>query len=69
MFRGHEPAAAGFIMGHEFTGTVVALGKNVQTVKIGDKVVAPFTTSWYDIVYPASTRIVEDAFSGLIFEV
>ncbi|KAI1167844.1 GroES-like protein [Nemania serpens] len=51
MFRGHEPAAAGFIMGHEFTGTVVSLGKNVQTVKIGDKVVAPFTTSCMNCFY------------------
>lgn len=49
MFRGHEPAGAGFIMGHEFTGTVVAAGQHVRTVKVGDKVVAPFTVSWYDI--------------------
>ncbi|TRX94441.1 hypothetical protein FHL15_004596 [Xylaria flabelliformis] len=45
MFRGHEPAPAGVIMGHEFTGTVVAAGENVETVKIGDRVVAPFTVS------------------------
>ncbi|KAI0971747.1 GroES-like protein [Xylaria arbuscula] len=45
MFRGHEPAEAGFVMGHEFTGTVVAAGKRVQTVEIGDKIVAPFTVS------------------------
>lgn len=56
MFRGHEPARAGFIMGHEFTGTVVAAGKNVETVKIGDKVVSPFTVSWYDIVHPTHVR-------------
>lgn len=48
MFRGHEPTGAGFIMGHEFTGTVVAAGRAVRTVQIGDKVVAPFTVSWYD---------------------
>lgn len=47
MFRGNEPTGSGFIMGHEFTGTVVAIGGAVRTVKIGDKVVAPFTVSWY----------------------
>ncbi|KAI1755356.1 GroES-like protein [Xylaria castorea] len=51
MFRGHEPAPAGFIMGHEFTGTVVAAGKSVKTVKIGDKVVAPFTVSCMKCFY------------------
>ncbi|KAI3336778.1 GroES-like protein [Xylariaceae sp. AK1471] len=51
MFRGHEPAGTGFIMGHEFTGTVIAAGKDVQTVKIGDKVVAPFTVSCMNCFY------------------
>ncbi|KAI0857985.1 GroES-like protein [Xylaria cubensis] len=51
MFRGHEPAPAGFIMGHEFTGSVVAAGKNVETVKIGDRVVAPFTVSCMKCFY------------------
>ncbi|KAI8634810.1 GroES-like protein [Xylariaceae sp. FL1651] len=51
MFRGHEPAEGGFIMGHEFTGTVVAAGKDVQTVKVGDKIVAPFTVSCMDCFY------------------
>ncbi|KAF9775959.1 hypothetical protein IL306_005905 [Fusarium sp. DS 682] len=32
-------------MGHEFTGTVVALGSDVKSVEIGDKVVSPFTAS------------------------
>lgn len=36
----------GFIMGHEFTGVVTAVGSEVKTVKVGDKVVAPFTVSW-----------------------
>lgn len=34
-------------MGHEFTGTVVAVGSAVKSVAIGDKVVTPFTASWY----------------------
>lgn len=33
-------------MGHEFTGVVVEAGSDVKTVKEGDKVVAPFTTTW-----------------------
>jgi NADPH:quinone reductase-like Zn-dependent oxidoreductase len=33
-------------MGHEFTGVVVELGSDVKTVKEGDKIVSPFTTTW-----------------------
>ncbi|CAI4219819.1 unnamed protein product [Parascedosporium putredinis] len=44
-FRGHEKRPPGFIMGHEFTGTVTEVGSAVTTVKLGDKVVAPFTVS------------------------
>jgi threonine dehydrogenase-like Zn-dependent dehydrogenase len=33
-------------MGHEFTGTVVETGTAVKTLKKGDTVVSPFTTSW-----------------------
>lgn len=33
-------------MGHEFAGTIVEAGSAVKTVKVGDKVVVPFTTSW-----------------------
>lgn len=47
MFRGHQPSGGtGFIMGHEFTGVVVEAGADVKTVKPGDKIVSPFTTSW-----------------------
>jgi threonine dehydrogenase-like Zn-dependent dehydrogenase len=34
-------------MGHEFTGTIVQAGDSVKTVKVGDKIVCPFTVSWY----------------------
>lgn len=44
-FRGHQPSDTGFIMGHEFTGVIVEAGSGVKTVKVGDKVVSPFTTS------------------------
>jgi len=45
-FRGHQPSGTGFIMGHEFTGIVTEVGSEVKTIQVGDKVVAPFTTSW-----------------------
>lgn len=46
VFRGHQPSPTGFIMGHEFTGFVTEVGNQVQTVKVGDKIVSPFTVSW-----------------------
>lgn len=46
VFRGHQPSDTGFIMGHEFTGVVVEAGESLKTVKVGDKIVSPFTTSW-----------------------
>lgn len=46
VFRGHQTSGTGFIMGHEFTGTVVEKGPEVQSVEIGDRVVSPFTVSW-----------------------
>ncbi|KAL1613325.1 hypothetical protein SLS54_010734 [Diplodia seriata] len=45
VFRGHQPSGTGFIMGHEFTGTVDEVGKDVKTVQKGDKIVSPFTVS------------------------
>ncbi|KAI2642065.1 GroES-like protein [Xylaria nigripes] len=67
MFRGHERTGSGFIMGHEFTGTVVATGEGVQTVKIGDKVVAPFTVSCMNCFYCKngySSRCVDNLLFG-----
>lgn len=37
--------AKGDILGHEFMGEVVEVGKEVKNLKIGDKVVVPFTIS------------------------
>lgn len=34
-------------MGHEFTGLVKEIGSQVKTVKVGDRIVSPFTVSWY----------------------
>lgn len=49
VFRGHQPSKTGFIMGHEFTGTVIKVGSAVKSLTVGDVVVCPFTTSWYVI--------------------
>lgn len=38
-------------MGHEFTGTVTEIGDQVKTIKVGDKVVSPFTTSCQECFY------------------
>jgi threonine dehydrogenase-like Zn-dependent dehydrogenase len=40
--RGIEP---GTVMGHEFLGEVVAVGRGVTRIRPGDVVVSPFTTS------------------------
>ena len=45
VFRGHQPSPTGFIMGHEFTGTIVEVGSEVTSVQKGDKIVSPFTLS------------------------
>ncbi|RAL00017.1 alcohol dehydrogenase family protein [Aspergillus ibericus CBS 121593] len=45
VFRGHQPSPTGFIMGHEFTGEIIATGPAVQHFQTGDLVVSPFTVS------------------------
>jgi 2-desacetyl-2-hydroxyethyl bacteriochlorophyllide A dehydrogenase len=43
---GREPGLdPGTVMGHEFVGKVIALGSEVRTLQIGDRVYSPFTTS------------------------
>ncbi|KAF2197883.1 putative alcohol dehydrogenase [Delitschia confertaspora ATCC 74209] len=51
VFRGHQPSPTGFIMGHEFTGTVNEVGSDVKTVKKGDRIVSPFTVSCGECFY------------------
>ncbi|KKK15095.1 putative zinc-containing alcohol dehydrogenase [Aspergillus ochraceoroseus] len=41
----------GFVMGHEFTGEVTAVGSHVQKFRPGDRVVSPFTVSCRDCFY------------------
>ena len=46
LYNGYNPTMQkGDILGHEFMGEVVELGHAVKNVKIGDRVVVPFTIS------------------------
>lgn len=46
LYDGYNPTMkSGDILGHEFMGEVVELGSAVKNVKIGDRVVVPFTIS------------------------
>lgn len=45
-YHGREKGLdAGTVMGHEFMGEVVAAGKDVKRLRVGDTVVSPFTTN------------------------
>ena len=46
VYHEHEKGLdAGTVMGHEFVGEVVEMGKSIRTLAIGDKVMSPFTTN------------------------
>jgi threonine dehydrogenase-like Zn-dependent dehydrogenase len=46
LFDGYIPTMQqGDILGHEFMGEVVAVGKEVSNLKVGDRIVVPFTIS------------------------
>lgn len=51
VYRGHQPSGTGFIMGHEFTGLVEEVGKEVKTLQKGDRIVSPFTVSCGECFY------------------
>ncbi|KAB2108369.1 hypothetical protein AG0111_0g3041 [Alternaria gaisen] len=51
VFRGHQPSATDFVMGHEFTGHVHEVGSSIKTLKVGDRVVSPFTASCGECFY------------------
>src|SRR5215210_675382 len=44
-YKSMTPSETGRRMGHEFIGIVEAVGTDVQTIKVGDVVVAPFLYS------------------------
>jgi threonine dehydrogenase-like Zn-dependent dehydrogenase len=52
LYDGYVPTLKkGDILGHEFMGEVVELGRGVNNLKIGDRVVVPFTISCGDCFY------------------
>ncbi|BEJ07923.1 hypothetical protein CcaverHIS641_0500080 [Cutaneotrichosporon cavernicola] len=57
-YRGHQPKPYDFIVGHETIGRIVEVGSGVTKWKVGDMVIAPFSTSCGDCffcnkLYPA----------------
>ena len=45
MVRGRTTAAAGLVLGHEITGEVLEVGRDVETLKRGDVVSVPFNVA------------------------
>jgi glutathione-independent formaldehyde dehydrogenase len=45
MVRGRTTAPPGLILGHEITGEVIEVGRDVEFIKVGDLVSAPFNIS------------------------
>lgn len=54
-------------MGHEFTGIVDDVGSEVKKFKKGDKIVSPFTTSWYETLTKWLIIFVDTSHSGECF--
>ncbi|KAM0713416.1 hypothetical protein Q7P37_010378 [Cladosporium fusiforme] len=50
-YRGHQDIPTGFIPGHEFAGVVHEIGSDVKNLKVGDQVVATFTTQCGECFY------------------
>ena len=57
--HGYVPLPPGFVLGHEGTGRVVEVGKEVTRVKKGDRVIASFVpacgTCWFCLQRPVRT--------------
>ncbi|KAF2100886.1 GroES-like protein [Rhizodiscina lignyota] len=51
MYRGHQKTPTDFIIGHEFNGTVIQVGADVKTLKVGDKITCPFSTTCGECFY------------------
>lgn len=46
MVRGRTTAPEGLVLGHEITGEVVEVGRDVEFVEIGDLCSVPFDIAW-----------------------
>ncbi|HET8863090.1 MAG TPA: alcohol dehydrogenase catalytic domain-containing protein, partial [Solirubrobacterales bacterium] len=44
IYHGRVPVEPGFTIGHEFVGTVLAAGADVERVAVGDRVLGTFHT-------------------------
>ena len=77
MYEGRTSMPPGRILGHENLGEVIELGSAVGNLRIGDRVVVPFTIScgqcWFcqrqlfaccDITNPESTRHIQEKMMG-----
>src|SRR6201996_4728178 len=45
MVRGRTTAQVGLVLGHEITGEVIEVGRDVETLKVGDLVSVPFNVA------------------------
>ncbi len=45
IYHGRVPVEQGFTIGHEFVGTVLAAGEDVERVEVGDRVLGTFHTA------------------------
>ena len=45
IYHGRVPVEQGFTIGHEFVGTVLAVGDDVERVAVGDRVLGCFHTA------------------------
>jgi glutathione-independent formaldehyde dehydrogenase len=45
MVRGRTTAEIGLVLGHEITGEVIEVGRDVETLKVGDLVSVPFNAA------------------------
>lgn len=45
MVRGRTTAPAGLVLGHEITGEVIEIGRDVETLRLGDLVSVPFNVA------------------------
>lgn len=62
MYRGHHEVPQGFILGHEFSGTVTQVGDDIKLFNVGDKITCPFSIQWY--AHPLRLAILDQLHEG-----